>query len=179
MVGSTEEQMSNGNPVRITFRIDSEENWDSLVNFGPVGPSQFTYPKGGELGISVGDENLIVYMGIDDFIKLTWYDSFCVYSGKKNIDFHPLYSYNEQETDEEENLTVIWNQEKQIFEKTLIPLEFFNFNDGVLYFDSEDQIWKTDSQYSLIGSEIDSGIYNTDLVPPSFAGQSLSFAEQI
>jgi hypothetical protein len=188
MADSTEKQMSKGSenstveeilPTRITFRIDSKQNWDTFngtYNSTENLLKEQTIPLPGELGISVDEQNIIIYTGVN--VLLPWYESFCVYNGGKSINFNPLYCFNEEETDEEKNVTIIWNEEKQIFEKTLVPVEFLNFDDGVLYFDSAQERWKIDSQYILIPTEIDSGIYNTGLSSPSFAGQSLSFAEQ-
>lgn len=166
-------------PIRICFRIDSENNWNELNDtyYSEEGPPENGISDIGELGISVGQENVIIYMGIT--ATISWYDSFCVYNGRKNINFNPLYCFNEEETDEEKNTTISWNNEKQIFEKNLNLIEFLTIENGVLSWDNNETRAFLKSEYRRIGSEIDSGIYNTNLVPPSFAGQSLSFAEQI
>ena len=166
-------------PIRICFRIDSENNWNELNDtyYSVDGPPENGIPTKGEFGISVGQETIIIYMGINETVS--WYDSFCVYNGRKNINFNPLYCFNEEETNQEENTTIIWNTEKQIFEKNLNLIGFLPVNDGVLSWDNNETRGFLKLEYRRIGSEIDSGIYNTNLVPPSFAGQSLSFAEQI
>lgn len=167
-------------PIRLQFKIDSFQNWEILNGYDLLFPDapEAAIPDKGEYGIVVGNNDLQIYCGLDPEIK--WFQSFNLFDGEKSSLNQILIYANDGSTENilEDADTLIWNESEKKFESTVssIILKIPSNKKGILNWNSSENKWEVNEDYRIVPTdEIDSGIYNTSLQAPSFAGQSLSF----
>jgi hypothetical protein len=167
--------MINPPTTRISFKIDSKDNWDFIDSFSLEESENIPddlFPLKGELGISVGNESLEIYCGISNVEK--WYNSFILYKGTKNKNNTFIY-YEDKNL--EQNSLLMWDETSKSFkENNIISLDL---NDsGILTWDQNNEEWEINNNYVLLDN-IDCGFYNTNLEAPSFVGKTIDFSSNI
>lgn len=168
------------NPIRLQFKIDSIQNWEILNEYDLLfsDAPEAAIPDKGEYGIVVGNNDLQIYCGLDSKIK--WFQSFNLFEGEKSSLNQILIFANDGSTENilEDGDTLIWNESEKKFKSNISPiiLNILKNKKGILNWNSFINKWEVNENYKIVPiDEIDSGIYNTTLQAPSFAGQSLSF----